>query len=109
VEKNPISWNNKANLLFIDQPIGTGYSKGSIFNIPTNEKKVRVHFGIFLRKFFHKYPEFKNRKFYITGESYAGHYIPFIADYITQDNSFKEEGINLTGVAIGNGWVMPYD
>lgn len=35
--KNDISWNNKANLLYLDNPIGTGFSKGSIFNMPKNE------------------------------------------------------------------------
>lgn len=35
--KNDISWNNEANLLFLDNPIGTGYSKGSIFSMPKNE------------------------------------------------------------------------
>lgn len=37
VFKNDISWNNKANLLYLDNPIGTGYSKGSFFNMPKNE------------------------------------------------------------------------
>lgn len=106
---NPNSWSNKANLLFIDQPIGTGFSKGSIFNMPKNEEKVREQFGIFIKKFYKLYPELKNRKLYITGESYAGHYIPFIADFLIEEESFKTEGITLSGVAIGNGWVMPYD
>lgn len=35
--KEDISWNNNANLLYVDQPIGTGYSHGSIFNLPHNE------------------------------------------------------------------------
>lgn len=81
--KKEISWNNKANLVFLDNPIGTGYSKGSIFNMPRNEKKVSEHFGIFIEKFYQKYPEFVNRPLYITGESYAGHYIPFIAEYLS--------------------------
>ncbi len=104
---NPHSWNNKANLLYIDQPIGTGYSNGSIFNLPKNEEKIREHMGIFLTKFYKKYPEFKNKPLYISGESYAGHYIPFIADYLLEKPEFKEQGIELAGIAIGNGWVDP--
>lgn len=106
---NPISWNNNANLLFVDQPIGTGFSKGSILDIPRNENKVAEHFGIFLTGLYNKYPEFKERPMYISGESYAGHYIPFIASYMLDNpDKFKEAGINLQGVAIGNGWVDPY-
>ena len=102
---NEHSWNNKANLLYVDQPIGTGYSKGSIFNMPKNEEKVSQQFGIFLKKFFEEYPELAKRDLYVTGESYAGHYIPYIADYIQTQSDFKD--INLKGVAIGNGWVTP--
>lgn len=53
------------------------------------------------------YPEFKGRDLYISGESYAGHYIPFIADYLTMDSTFTDQGIALQGVMIGNGWVDP--
>lgn len=107
---NPISWNNKANLLFVDQPIGSGFSRGSITNIPRNENTVAEHFGVFLKGFYAKYPEFKDRPLYISGESYAGHYIPFIGSYMLNNpNMFKNEGINLQGVAIGNGWVDPYN
>ena len=105
------SWNNKANLVFIDQPIGTGYSKaGSITHIPRDEKTVAEHFGIFLLGFYAQYPEFKDRPLFISGESYAGHYIPFVADYILANpNKFAGNGVNLQGVAIGNGWVDPYN
>lgn len=63
--------------------------------------------GIFLLKFYEKFPEFKGRKFYITGESYAGHYIPYIAEYLLSNPNFKQQGIILEGVAIGNGWTRP--
>jgi carboxypeptidase C (cathepsin A) len=46
---------------------------------------------------------------YITGESYAGKYIPSVAHYILTRNT--EAGIamiNLEGVAIGNGELKPY-
>lgn len=65
--------------------------------------------GVFLEKFYKLYPEFKNRELYISGESYAGHYIPFIADYLISEPKFKDMGINLTGIMIGNGWVDPHN
>jgi len=42
---------------------------------------------------------------YLTGESYAGHYIPFFADYLFHN---PIAGVKLGGVAIGNGWVDPF-
>jgi carboxypeptidase C (cathepsin A) len=52
------------------------------------------------------FPEFKGKPLYLTGESYAGHYIPFMANHIF-NQEYKELGIKLEGIAIGNGWVSP--
>jgi carboxypeptidase C (cathepsin A) len=67
---------------------------------------VSENFYRFLIKFYAKYPAFKGRDLYITGESYAGHYIPAIGEFILNNT---DEDIVLKGVAIGNGWVAPYD
>lgn len=54
-----------------------------------------------------KHPELSGRDFYITGESYAGHYIPAIAYYFLYNATFLD--LNIKGVAIGNGLVDPYN
>lgn len=52
---------------------------------------------VFLEKWLHKFPEYKNRDFYITGESYAGHYVPQLASLIVKSKlSIK---INAIGVS----------
>ena len=50
-------------------------------------------------------PELKTRDFFVTGESYGGHYIPVVSHHIWRTNKAKAEGerINLKGFAIGNG------
>ncbi|GFP84995.1 serine carboxypeptidase-like 45 [Phtheirospermum japonicum] len=53
----------------------------------------------FLHKWLAKFPEFRSTKFFITGESYAGHYVPQLANLIIQS---KPKLLNLTGIAIGN-------
>jgi cathepsin A (carboxypeptidase C) len=103
LRKNPYSWNEKADLIFMDQPIGTGFSKARRFVM--TEKQIAIDMYEFLLKFIEIHPEYKHRPFFITGESYAGHYIPAIGAYLTQQ---KNPLINLKGVAIGNGWVSPY-
>ncbi|GLJ45104.1 hypothetical protein SUGI_0949520 [Cryptomeria japonica] len=55
----------------------------------------------FLLAWFKKIPEFKTRELYLTGESYAGHYIPQLADLIVRTNR-KQKVFNLKSVAIGN-------
>ena len=53
-----------------------------------------------------KFPEYKGRDFYITGESYAGIYIPTLA-VILADHKNEFLG-NFNGYAIGNG-LLGYD
>jgi cathepsin A (carboxypeptidase C) len=104
--QNPESWNNKANLLFVDQPIGTGFSHSEIGHDVTNEEKVGSDMAIFLRGYLEENPEYKGRDFFITGESYAGHYIPAIAYYLI--NTATDVELNLKGIAIGNGLTDPF-
>eukprot|EP01066_Platyproteum_vivax_P016382 Platyproteum_vivax@DN7102_c0_g1_i4.p1 len=52
-----------------------------------------------------KYPDLNNRDVYITGESYAGHYLPAIGAILVEK---PFEGLKLQAVAIGNGWVDPW-
>ncbi|KAF1313118.1 Serine protease family s10, partial [Globisporangium splendens] len=109
-EVNPYSWNNRANMIWIDQPTDVGFSYGSDADIVTNSSRVAENVYWFLQGFLQKHPEFEGRGFYVTGESYAGHYIPVVAHYIKLQNKFQRvntKRINLQGIAIGNGWTVP--
>lgn len=68
------SWNDFADVIFLDQPVGTGFSYGNSY-IDRMEKGAD-EFVKFVTLFLQKYPEYKGRDFYITGESYAGKYLP---------------------------------
>lgn len=105
LKSNPYSWNQVSNLLYVDQPIGTGFSKGGLHDAKS-ETEVAADMAIMLKGFVEQNPEFEGRDFYITGESYAGHYVPAIAHYL----EFEAEGVklNLKGIAIGNGLTDPY-
>jgi len=107
---NPYSWNSKANLLYVDQPVGTGFSYAdSPADYVRNEEQMADQLYGFLQQFLQMYPKYASLNFFITGESYAGHYIPAISHRIYQANK-NGEGlkINLRGLAIGNGLVDPY-
>ncbi|CAL1185327.1 unnamed protein product [Candida parapsilosis] len=100
---NPYSWNSNASVIFLDQPVGVGYSYSGgdeVRNTETAAKDVYV----FLELFFQKFPQFTQNKFHIAGESYAGHYIPRFASEIINnaDRSFE-----LASVLIGNGITDP--
>ena len=105
IKSNPYSWNTSANLLYVDQPIGTGYSKGGRHDA-RNETEVAQDMAVMLKGFLEQNPEYEGRDFFITGESYAGHYVPAIAyELLTEATDVK---LNLKGIAIGNGLTDPF-
>ncbi len=103
---NAFSWNKISNLLYIDQPVGTGFSSAKITHYDRTEEEIAANVELFLTRFLEENPEYLGRDFYITGESYAGHYIPAIAYHFVKEVS--DLGVNFKGIAIGNGWVDPY-
>ncbi|KAJ7981054.1 Carboxypeptidase [Quillaja saponaria] len=106
---NDYGWDRASNLLYVDQPIGTGFSYTSDeSDIRHDEEGVSNDLYDFLQAFFKEHPQFVKNDFYITGESYAGHYIPAFAARVHQGNKAKEGiQINLKGFAIGNGLTNP--
>ena len=79
---NEFSWNENANMVYMDQPIGTGFSRNKGIIGDSNEKEIAADFYVVLVGFMEKYPEYKKRSIFITGESYAGHYIPAISAHV---------------------------
>ncbi|XP_071708237.1 serine carboxypeptidase-like [Rutidosis leptorrhynchoides] len=106
---NDYGWDKVSNIIFVDQPTGTGFSySSSDQDLRHDEPGVSNDLYNFLQAFFKAHPDYLNNNFYITGESYAGHYIPAFASRVNQGNK-KKEGIhiNLKGFAIGNGLTNP--
>lgn len=101
----PINWNDKYNLLFVDNPVGVGLSVSG-GERPNNAMDAVKYLQIFLIRFFQLYPSLYKNDFYIFGESFAGHYIPALASLLVQNHT--ENGINLKGVGIDDGWTDPY-
>ena len=99
------AWTNEYNMLYIDNPVGTGFSfTDNDQGYATNEEDVGENLFRAMTQFFTVFPEYKRSPFYITGESYAGKYIPALGHRIHADPSTK---IQLTGVAIGDGFSDP--
>ncbi|KAF7288075.1 hypothetical protein GWI33_000128 [Rhynchophorus ferrugineus] len=100
------SWTKNHSVIYIDNPVGTGYSF-TTGGYAQNQTIVGEHIYRALKQFFTVFPEEKKKDFYITGESYAGKYIPAVAYTIYQKNSGQNETINLKGLAIGDGFCDP--
>ena len=98
-EYNEYAWNKNANLLVFEFPSGLGFSHTSDKNQTWNDTKTSKSNLYALKNFFTLFPEYKNNDFYLSGESYAGVYIPFLAQAIIEDG----KNINLKGLLIVNG------
>ncbi|KAF0698430.1 Aste57867_10959 [Aphanomyces stellatus] len=102
---NPYSWTNHANVIWLDQPTGVGFSYStSKHDEDHTEVDVGRNIYGFLQGFLKKNPKFKHHPFFITGESYGGHYVPAAAHYLLMTPVGDEDvEINLQGIAVGNG------
>lgn len=105
---NPNSFNSYANMLYIDQPIGVGFSYGT--DSVTSTVTAAPYVWKLLQAFYTQFPQYENRNFGLFTESYGGHYGPEFADYFEQQNaaiaakSVTGQNINLVALGINNGW-----
>lgn len=82
VTLNPFSWNNNANVLYIDQPVGVGFSHGDL-KVGTSQEAaadIWTFMQIFLSD--SRFAKFAQNNLAIWTESYGGHYGPTFASYV---------------------------
>lgn len=107
IHRDENTWSKEYNVLYIDNPVGTGFSFTSPQGYARNQTIIGQHLYEALKQFFHLFPDLRDNNFYITGESYAGKYIPSIAYEIHKRNNLSHFKINLKGLFIGNGMIDP--
>ena len=99
--------------------------------IAKNDDQIATHFYYFLEQFYNLHTNYRTSSFtssstssstegvryttrplYLTGESHAGHYIPYLTSYILNKNKNKDihilYNIDIHGIALGNPWISPY-
>ncbi|XP_075991786.1 venom serine carboxypeptidase-like [Anticarsia gemmatalis] len=107
--ENPYTWLQNHSLLFIDNPVGTGYSFTEHSDgYSTDMASYAGHLYSTFEQFLTVFPELKTAPLYLAGESYAGKYVPALAMEIhrrIQDKTIAD--INYQGMLIGNGLIDP--
>ncbi|KAJ7935823.1 alpha/beta-hydrolase [Mycena leptocephala] len=109
VTLNPFSWNNNSNMLFIDQPVGVGFSHGteSVGSSQDAAADIWSFLQIFLKD--SRFSKLATNDLAIWTESYGGHYGPTFAAYFLSQNTAISAGkvtglhLNLKTLGIGNG------
>ena len=107
---NENSWTKATAMLYVEQPVGVGFSSGG--PEPLVEADLAGDFFVFIQNWFKVFEPYQDSKLFIVGESYAGYYAPSIAYKIFKEmqqyDSKSEDNddlfIDLAGVGLGNGW-----
>jgi vitellogenic carboxypeptidase-like protein len=60
--------------------------------LPTDEKEIAADMYVALLDFFDTFKELQDRPFVITGESYAGKYIPSIGGFFPPRSGSRQRG-----------------
>ncbi|KAH7426059.1 hypothetical protein KP509_11G082900 [Ceratopteris richardii] len=104
LRKNKYSWNKVTNIIFLESPAGVGWSYSNTTTDYTSfgDAKTAEDSLAFLLGWLQLFPEYKENDFYITGESYAGHYVPQLASLMLSYKGPDGFKFNLKGIAIGN-------
>lgn len=103
---NKHAWTRGTTMLYVEHPIGTGFSYGHPY--PDNELEASADLYQFMQNFYQIFTKFQDYDFFVMGESYAGMFVPSIARYFhIQNKQLAPNNIKipLKGAAVGNGWM----
>ena len=111
---NKHSWNEVTNIIYLEEPIGTGFSYSDDGSEVTTLSDLAVDVYAFIQVFLKKFPQFTSRPFHIAAESWGGHYGPTISSYIWHQNKALAATpdpdlvkINLVSLILANGLTEP--
>ncbi|CAK9184944.1 unnamed protein product [Ilex paraguariensis] len=87
--------------------VGFSYSNTTSDSLKIGDKRTTEDSYAFVIHWLERFPQYKTRDFFITGESYAGRYVPQLAHIILSrnNNNTNQTIINLKGIAMGNAWI----
>ncbi|EIW58496.1 alpha/beta-hydrolase [Trametes versicolor FP-101664 SS1] len=102
IQENKFSWDGLADYVWIDQPVGTGWSTTDSDGYVHDEDEMGRDFMGFLENLVKVFPSLKKRPLYLTGESYSGTYIPYIMKTYF---GLTDPPVNIAKFAIGDGTI----
>jgi carboxypeptidase C (cathepsin A) len=101
LERNPYSWTQLGHVLYVDQPVGTGFSTASNPYPVRDNDMVTADFVAWLDSFFTYFPHLKSKKIHLMGESYAGIYIPYFTAALMESNTLHS--LDIRSMSLGDG------
>lgn len=110
IQPNEYAWNKVANMVFLEQPVGVGFSySNNKDDYKIGDDQAAKDNLATIRGFLTRFPQFADSPLYITSESYGGHYMPTLANEIINYNDATEMNkLNFKGFAVGNPYTDYY-
>jgi carboxypeptidase C (cathepsin A) len=109
LEINPWRWNMISNMVFLEQPVGVGFSySDNKDDYKIGDSQAAKDNLQTILKFIERFPKFANSPLFITSESYGGHYMPTLAYEIVKYNKENNNSLNFKGFAVGNPYTDYY-
>nr|GMC78476.1 serine carboxypeptidase-like 18 [Ipomoea batatas] len=104
LELNPYAWTKVANIIFLDQPAGTGFSYSKTWEAYRCSDTLSAQYAYsFVIKWLLDHPKFLSNPLYIAGDSYTGIIVPQIVQRIYDGlKSGIEPRLNIKGYVEGN-------
>lgn len=104
------SWVDYCNVLFIDSPVGSGFSYAESDDLMvTTDKGITNDLISFLQIFLDQYPQFRVVDLHIFGESYGGKVVVNLAMAIHVEVLVGKMNCNLVSIGLGSPWISPVD
>eukprot|EP01060_Flectonema_neradi_P024800 TRINITY_DN33683_c0_g1_i1.p1 TRINITY_DN33683_c0_g1~~TRINITY_DN33683_c0_g1_i1.p1 ORF type:complete len:513 (+),score=127.70 TRINITY_DN33683_c0_g1_i1:81-1619(+) len=103
-----LSWTREYGMVFVDNPVGVGFSLSDPDGLAQSKEQYMTTLYSFISQFFQLFPALQKNDFFITGESYAGKYVPAAAYRVLEENKNGTlPFIPLKGIMIGDGLCDP--
>ncbi|XP_005186526.1 retinoid-inducible serine carboxypeptidase-like [Musca domestica] len=104
------TWVKDMNVLFIDSPLGSGYSYvDNITLLPSTNNEIAQDLLAFMKQFYELHSEFEDVPLHIFSQSYGGKMAPEFALELYMAVERGDLRSNLKSVALGSPWTSPID
>nr|XP_037272866.1 venom serine carboxypeptidase-like [Rhipicephalus microplus] len=94
------------NIIYLDQPVGEGYSFDKRRKYPSSLQEVSIHLTTFMRRFLRLFHEYRGRDFFIAGESYGARSAVGMANRLLTQTP-EELPLRFKGVMLGVPFLFP--
>jgi len=110
MKKRQFAWTKVANVMFVDSPVGVGYSYVADDSLLcTNNSQIALDLVTLMQGLYHKHPAYARMPLHIVSESYGGKMAADFARAFDETCKAGDVPCNLRSVTLGDSWISPID